>query len=70
MLPEIGYLRLPQIIGDRNKGIPPIIPVSVDTWWRGVRSGRFPKGVLLGPRTRAWEVGEIRALVARMGVAQ
>ena len=66
MLPEIGYLRLPQIIGDRAKGIPAIIPVSRATWWAGVKSGRFPAGVLLGPRTRAWNVESIRALVAEM----
>lgn len=67
MLPEIGYLRLPQIIGDARKGIPAVIPVSRATWWRGVASGRFPAGVLLGPRTRAWSVESIRALVVEMG---
>jgi len=56
MLPEIGYLRLPQIIGDRKRNIPALIPVSRATWWAGVASGRFPAGVLLGPRTRAWSV--------------
>lgn len=68
-LPEIGYIRLPQIIGNPKKGIPAVIPVSPATWWRGVASGKYPAGVLLGPRTRAWEVGEIRALVAQMGRA-
>lgn len=67
MLPEIGYLRLPQIIGDRKKGIPAVIPVSRATWWAGVASGRFPAGVLLGPRTRAWSVESIKLLIAEMG---
>lgn len=67
MLPEIGYLRLPQIIGDRKRNIPALIPVSRATWWAGVASGRFPAGVLLGPRTRAWSVESIRSLIAEMG---
>ena len=66
-LPEIGYLRLPQIIGDPAKGIPAIIPVSARSWWNGVKSGRYPAGVLLGPRTRAWSVQSIKALVEEMG---
>lgn len=41
-LPETGYLRLPQIIGDRKADppIPAVIPISRSTWWAGVRSGR------------------------------
>lgn len=67
MLPDIGYVRVHQIIGCARRGIPAIIPVSRATWWAGVASGRFPAGVLLGPRTRAWSVESIRALVAEMG---
>ena len=66
-LPEIGYLRLPHIIGDPKKGIPAIIPVSRAAWWAGVKSGLYPAGVLLGPRCRAWSVESIRKLVTDMG---
>jgi prophage regulatory protein len=62
-LPNIGFLRLPSIIGDSKRGIPALIPVSRSTWWAGVASGRFPKGVKLGPRTTAWDVESIRALI-------
>lgn len=64
-LPETGYIRLPQIIGDRNANppIPAIIPVSKSTWWAGVQSGRFPRPVKLGPRTTAWRVEDIRDLI-------
>lgn len=65
-LPETGYLRLPQIIGDRKltPPIPPIIPVSKSTWWAGVRSGRYPTPVrTLGKRITAWRVEDIKALV-------
>ncbi|MCK1650081.1 AlpA family phage regulatory protein [Bradyrhizobium sp. 149] len=40
------------------------IPVSKSTWWAGVKSGRFPKPVKLGPRITAWRSDEIQALVA------
>jgi len=64
-LPETGYLRLRAIIGDSKAKppIPAIIPVSKSTWWEGVKSGRFPKSVKLGPRITAWPVESIRALI-------
>lgn len=60
-LPTEGFLRLNQIIG--NKNTPAIIPVSRSTWWTGVREGRFPKPVKLGKRAIAWPVDSIRALI-------
>ena len=68
-IPETGFLRLRQIIGDPKASppIPPIIPVRKTTWWKGVRSGRFPKPVKLGPRTTAWRVEDIRALIKNLG---
>ncbi len=68
-LPETGYLRLPQIIGNPNAEppIPPIIPVGKSTWWAGVRSGRYPQPVkTLGPRITAWRVEDIRTLIERL----
>jgi predicted DNA-binding transcriptional regulator AlpA len=67
-LPETGYLRVTQIVGD-PKADPPIlgiIPVGKSTWWEGVRSGRFPKPIKLGPRTTAWRVEDVRALVEKI----
>lgn len=62
-LPATGFLRLRQIIGNPKAGIPPIVPVSRTTWLDGVKSGRFPQSVKLGPRTTAWRVEDILALV-------
>jgi prophage regulatory protein len=62
-LPESGFLRLPQIIGDAKRGIPAVIPVSKSSWWAGCKSGKYPKPVKLGPRTTAWSVADIRALI-------
>jgi len=67
-LPETGYLRLPQIIGDpkADPPIPAVIPISKSTWWEGVRSGRYPQPVrTLGRRITAWRVEDIRALIER-----
>ena len=67
-LPETGYLRLPQIIGN-TKATPPVpalIPVSKSTWWAGVKAGRYPEPVrTLGQRITAWRVEDIRALIRR-----
>lgn len=64
-LPETGYLRLNQIIGDPNSDppIPALIPVGKSTWWQGCRSGRYPKPIKLGPRTTAWLVEDIKKLI-------
>ena len=56
-LPEVGFVRLPTILR--------IYPVGKSTWWAGVKSGRYPKPVKLGPRTTAWAVADIKALLAR-----
>lgn len=64
-LPETGYLRLSQIIGNptANPPIPPIIPISKSAWWEGCRTGRYPAPRKLGPRTTCWHVEDIRALI-------
>ena len=65
-LPETGFLRLRQIIGNpkANPPVPPILPISKSSWWAGVKSGKFPKPVKLGERTTVWSVDSIRALIA------
>ena len=57
-LPETGFLRLPDVIAPGGP-----IPVSKSTWWQGVRTGRYPKSVKLGPRITAWRVEDIRTLI-------
>jgi len=57
------FLRINQIIGDKDRGIAPIIPISKSSWWEGVKSGRYPKPIKLGPRTTVWKYSEILALV-------
>jgi prophage regulatory protein len=56
-IPEIGFLRLRDIIGDKHN--PGIIPVSRSSWYKGIAEGRYPKPVKLGERTSAWRVEDI-----------
>ena len=65
ILPETGFVCLSNIIGDpkANSPIPAIIPVSKSTWWAGIKSGRYPKGLKIGPRITVWRVEDIRAFI-------
>ncbi|WP_288901642.1 AlpA family phage regulatory protein [uncultured Sneathiella sp.] len=58
-LPDTGFVRLPDILK--------IYPVSKSHWWVGVKEGRYPKPVKLGPKITAWRVEEIKALIASSG---
>ena len=59
--PRAGFLRLPQILAPDGP-----IPVGKSTWWAGVKSGRFPKPVKIGPNTTAWKRADIAALVEKI----
>lgn len=63
--PDVGFVRLSQIIGHPKADPPyaPIIPVSKATWWNGVKSGRFPKPIKLTARTTVWRVEDIQNLI-------
>lgn len=64
-LPETGYLRISQILGNKKENPPTqaLIPISKSSWWEGVKTGRFPKPIKLGPRTTVWRVEDIRQLI-------
>ena len=68
ILPQAGFLRLPQIIGDPAKGIAPLFPVSRSTWWNGVKDGKFPQPVKLSRRCVAWRVEDIERLLVAIKV--
>ncbi len=54
------FLRIKQIIGTRENPGP--VPVSKSTWYAGVKDGRFPKPIKLGPRTTVWDEEDIDAI--------
>jgi predicted DNA-binding transcriptional regulator AlpA len=41
-----------------------LIPVSKSAWWQGVKEGRFPQPLKLGPRTTVWRAEDLRKLIA------
>jgi len=51
-------VRLPSILAPQGP-----LPISRSAWWKGVAEGRYPQPVKLGPRTTAWRVADIRALI-------
>ena len=53
-----GFLRLKHVLAPVGP-----IPVSRSTWWAGVKSGRYPAPVKLGPRITVWRARDIHALV-------
>lgn len=55
ILPETGFVRLPEVLK--------VFPVSKSTWWAGVKDGRYPQSVKLGPKISAWRVQDIRGLI-------
>ncbi len=57
-LPPTGLMRLSGILAPHGP-----IPVSKSSWWQGVKDGRYPKPVKLGPRITAWRVEDICALI-------
>ena len=52
--PRTGLVRLKSILGPAGP-----IPVTKSTWWAGVRSGRFPSPVKLGPSTTCWRAEDV-----------
>ncbi|WP_218510851.1 AlpA family transcriptional regulator [Variovorax sp. dw_308] len=53
-----ALLRLPQVLQR--------VPVSRATWWNGIKDGRFPPGIKLGPKTTCWRKSDIDKLIAAL----
>jgi prophage regulatory protein len=47
----------------REKQVLEILPIGRSTWWAGVKAGRFPQPVKLGPRITAWRAEDINRLI-------
>lgn len=55
--PEEGLVRLRQILAPEGP-----LPISRSSWFAGVRSGKFPQPVHLGPRTACYDAAKVRLL--------
>jgi prophage regulatory protein len=71
-LPEAGFLRIWQIIGNpkAKPPIPAIIPVSRSTFLAWVKSGKAPAPCKLSERTTAWKVSDIYDFVEKLNTTQ
>jgi prophage regulatory protein len=48
-------LRLPQVLE--------VFPVGKSSWYAGIKAGRYPVGLKLGPHTTAWRMSDITRLI-------
>ena len=53
---EAAFLRIADVLR--------LLPISKSTWWAGIRQGRYPPAVKLGPRITAWRSADIRNLIS------
>lgn len=61
-VPNDRYVRLNSIVGDRKTGTPGMLPIGASTWWAGVKDGRYPAAVKLGPGITAWRLQDVLAV--------
>src|SRR5687767_4029852 len=57
-LPLEGFVRLRTVLA--------VFPVSASSWWRGIREGRYPRPVKLGPHSTGWKAADIRKLIEQI----
>lgn len=60
VMPDSAYIRLPVMQA--------LYGISTATIWRNVKNGTIPKPSKLSTRCTAWNVGAVRADLARKGV--
>jgi predicted DNA-binding transcriptional regulator AlpA len=55
-------LKLPDVIGDRKRGIVGLIPMSRSKWYQGIAQGVFPSPLHIGSSSY-WRLSVIVALI-------
>lgn len=58
VLPREGFVRLPVILH--------VLGVCKTSFYLGIRDGKFPAPIKIGPRTSVWRVEDIRAIIAKV----
>jgi predicted DNA-binding transcriptional regulator AlpA len=62
VLPETGFIRAKQLLGDAKN--PPILPIKKTTLWKWVADGKLPKPIRLSRGVTCWRVEDIRDFLA------
>lgn len=65
-LPETGFLRIWDIVGDKKKKTPALIPIGRTTFLMRVKQGVYPAPIKLSEKTTVWRVEDIRGLIERI----
>ncbi|WP_441228137.1 helix-turn-helix transcriptional regulator [Tardiphaga sp. 20_F10_N6_6] len=52
------FYRLKHIVQPHGK-----FPICASSWWAGVKSGRYPKPIKLGPKISVWQGSVLNSLV-------
>lgn len=55
IIPQEGFVRQPVVLK--------VFGISKTTLWRRIQEGNFPRPVKLSPKTSAWRVKDIRAVI-------
>ncbi len=55
----LGLLRLPQVLQ--------LLPIGRSSWLAGVKDGRYPQPVKLGPATTCWRAADILNFIESLG---
>ncbi|SKA22582.1 transcriptional regulator, AlpA family [Trichlorobacter thiogenes] len=57
----LGLLRLPQVLQ--------LLPIGRSSWLAGVKEGRYPQPVKLGPATTCWRASDILSFIDSLGAS-
>ena len=57
-----GLARLPTVLS--------FLGISKTSFMNGVKTGKYPRPIKIGPRTSAWRVEDIRSLINQIGGKQ
>ena len=55
------YLRVSDIVRNRNTGRPGVLSISTATWWDWVKKGKAPKPIKLSPGITVWRRDDVLA---------
>lgn len=60
------FYRLADIVGNKKRGTPPLLPISRSGWYRGIQEGRFPKPINLTAHTVVWKAEDVDAIIREL----
>ena len=59
ILKYTALIKLPEVLQ--------LYPVSRSTWYQGIKLGKYPPPIKIGPRSSAWRLSDINKLIEDVG---